>query len=296
MALVVGMVALLHAAGAGVAKQFEDLSVAFHTVGTIALGGAIALAGQIYNLAEHWPAAVMLWGFGAAIAWALLRQWTQAALVAILFPAWLASEWSVRMLERQLSFAAPVASGICALSLVYLSARRETNDSLLRKAFMWLGGIALLPSAIFAAGLSNRTKVDLSVQIIGWSIALLAPIAVAWLLRHRDALWAIVAVGWAGMLGMLNNGPGDRIAIYAWCAVGAVGLAFWGIREARPERVNLGIAGFALTVLCFYFSNVMDKLGRSASLIGMGILFLGGGWMLERMRRNLLARIREEAI
>ena len=28
------------------------------------------------------------------------------------------------------------------------------------------------------------------------------------------------------------------------------------------------MAGFAITILCFYFSSVMDKLGRSASLIG----------------------------
>jgi hypothetical protein len=35
----------------------------------------------------------------------------------------------------------------------------------------------------------------------------------------------------------------------------------------------------------------MDKIGRSASLILMGLLFLGGGWLLERTRRGLLARM-----
>jgi hypothetical protein len=44
-------------------------------------------------------------------------------------------------------------------------------------------------------------------------------------------------------------------------------------------------------VLFFYFSNVMDKLGRSASLAGMGMLFLLGGWMLERTRRQLIASL-----
>jgi hypothetical protein len=73
--------------------------------------------------------------------------------------------------------------------------------------------------------------------------------------------------------------------------VGSVGLAWWGVRESRPERINLAIAGFALTVLCFYFSDVMDKVGRSASLMLMGLLFLGGGWLLERTRRGLLARM-----
>jgi len=41
----------------------------------------------------------------------------------------------------------------------------------------------------------------------------------------------------------------------------------------------------------FYFSNVMDKLGRAASLIGLGVLFLLGGWALERMRRKLVAHV-----
>jgi hypothetical protein len=35
----------------------------------------------------------------------------------------------------------------------------------------------------------------------------------------------------------------------------------------------------------------MDKLGRSASLIGLGLLFLLGGWLLEKTRRRLVARL-----
>ena len=73
--------------------------------------------------------------------------------------------------------------------------------------------------------------------------------------------------------------------------MGACGLAAWGLRDGRPERVNLGIAGLAITVLAFYFSSVMDKLGRSASLMGIGLLFLGGGWLLERTRRRLLTHM-----
>jgi hypothetical protein len=50
------------------------------------------------------------------------------------------------------------------------------------------------------------------------------------------------------------------------------------------------VLGFALTVCCFYFANIFDKLGRSLGLIGLGILFIGGGWWLERTRRRLVAR------
>ena len=78
---------------------------------------------------------------------------------------------------------------------------------------------------------------------------------------------------------------------YVWAGIGSLGLVAWGLLERRKERINLGVAGFALAVFSFYFSNVMDKLGRSASLIGLGVLFLFGGWGLERTRRQLVARV-----
>jgi uncharacterized membrane protein len=70
----------------------------------------------------------------------------------------------------------------------------------------------------------------------------------------------------------------------------------WGVKELRRERINLGIVGFGITVMTFYFSNVMDKLDRSASLIGLGVLFLGMGWALERTRRKLVARVQGVAL
>ena len=93
---------------------------------------------------------------------------------------------------------------------------------------------------------------------------------------------------WVWMLGMMSE---HELPLYAWCALGAIGLVFWGLHEARRERVNLGVAGFAITLFAFYFSSAMDKLGRSLGLIGLGLLFLLGGWQLERLRRRLNARI-----
>lgn len=48
------------------------------------------------------------------------------------------------------------------------------------------------------------------------------------------------------------------------------------------------MVAFAMAVMWFYFSSVMDKLGRSLGLIGLGILFLAGGWVLEQTRRRLV--------
>ena len=84
----------------------------------------------------------------------------------------------------------------------------------------------------------------------------------------------------------------QNVGLHALCALASVGLVVWGLQENRRERINLGVAGFALTIVVFYFSSVMDKLGRSASLVGFGLLFLLGGWQLEQLRRKLVARTR----
>ena len=295
MTLVVVMVGAFHIGGAVTAGRFEGLSVALHAIGTLALGAGIALAGQVFNLSEHWPAAILLWAAGAALAWALLRHWTQAALTAILVPCWLSGEWWQRMNDSGADYMVPVAAGICALSFTYLSARRAPGDDALRQALGWLGGIALLPAACATAMMTWRQAPPWRVQWIAWALAILLPLAIAVLLRGRRAWWNALAIAWTLLLVDANGGHGDRAQVYLWCAVGAVGLAAWGIHEARPARINLAIAGFAITVLLFYFSNVMDKLSRSGSLMALGILFLGGGCLLERTRRRLIAQIRPEA-
>jgi uncharacterized membrane protein len=194
-----------------IAGSFEGLSIALHTIGTIALGAGIALTGQIFNISEHWPGAVLLWAVGSLLAWALLKHWTQATLTAILIPSWLASEWWVRMQDDRTYYGAPISMFLCALAFTYLSARRSSDDSALRKALGWLGGLALLPAAI--------------------AIAVLLTLAV--LLRKGAALWNAAAIAWSLLLVVINGGKDDRLQVYIWCALGAVGLVAWGIRESR---------------------------------------------------------------
>ena len=69
----------------------------------------------------------------------------------------------------------------------------------------------------------------------------------------------------------------------------AVFLCWWGVRLVSRALVNLGIVGFAATVAWFYFSDILNKVNRSLGLIGLGVLFLAGGWALEKLRRRILA-------
>jgi uncharacterized membrane protein len=296
--LVVLLVAIFHVAAAFLADGFPALSTTLHAVGTICLGAGIFLAGQIFNLEEHWPAGLMLWALGASLAWALLRDWPQAALVAVLTPMWLSGEW-IEATGGDVVTDQILAEGLLLLSISYLTALLPEKETTTRKALGWIGGLTVICFAaavpLFASSkFSQNFALPPSYHALGSAAAFALPLAVAWWLRGSAAWMNVIAALWVAVLSATTTqsfGAHRNLSMYALWALGSIGLVAWGLMEARRERINLGVAGFALTVLFFYFSNVMDKLGRSASLIGLGLLFLLGGWLLEQTRRRLVAQL-----
>lgn len=295
-ATVLSKVALFHLAGAWFTARMPRLAVALHGLGTLALGAAVFLAGQIFNLQEHWPGGVMLWALGAALGWGLLRDWVQGTLAAILVPAWLGAEWMEATMHGAASGSERIlAFGVFLFAVTYLSCRQGEQDSLLRRSLGWVGGLALIPGVlgIVAAthdhGWWRNATLGEGTAALGWGLALAVPLGLALRLRGKGAWMNLAAALWGLLLGVTSE---REWSLYAWCGLGALGLVAWGLHEGRRERLNLGMAGFAITMLAFYFSSVMDKLGRSLGLLGLGALFLLGGWQLERLRRRLDARIR----
>ncbi|MGE0029906.1 MAG: DUF2157 domain-containing protein [Steroidobacteraceae bacterium] len=302
-ALVLAMIAVLHAGGALAARSSAGLSAALHAAGTGALGAGIFLSGQIFHMAEHWPGALMLWSFGAAVGVWLLRQWPQVLWLAVLAPAWLWGEW----VEAQPPFGAwrgtsPAAVGAFLFACVYLAASPSGSDARWRRALAWLGAIALIPAAFCLGAAEGWGRFDLPgwerpqiapfALVIAWTLATVLPVALAWFLRGRDTAWLLVALAWAIVVTQVNtSSDAGELGLYALLALGASGIVLWGMKDQQRLAINVGVLGFAVAVLSFYFSSVFDKLGRAFGLIGIGILFIGGGWLLERMRRRLVGRI-----
>ena len=126
-------------------------------------------------------------------------------------------------------------------------------------------------------------------------------IAAGWFLDRKS--WApvlvVAAMAWAlpwAQTSFVEKTAGrtwshsePNMLAYALAAATAVFLVWWGIRNLAKPIVNYGMVAFALTVMWFYFASVMDKLDRSLGLIGLGILFLAGGWALEYTRRRIVA-------
>ena len=294
-AMAVLMVAIFHAGGAYAASRMEAFAIALHGLGTAALGAGIYLSGQIFNMSAHWPAAILMWAVGAWIGWALRRDWVQLTFVALLTPLWVAAEFIDAHPAGGAFFARMLSEGLFLLAITYFTANKA-------RALVWIGGLALLPATITVLFSGEEaTQQDWSATSIFWvcAIAFALPLGAAVVLRGKAAWVNGVAALWVLVLGLIvrdlrffSSHP-DSPMLYLWCGVGAAGLVAWGMYEHRSERINVGMAGFAVTVLAFYFSSVMDILGRSESLIGLGVLFLAGGWALEKLRRRLVAKMRQ---
>jgi len=281
MSTLIAGLAALHIGGALSAPRFRAMSVTLHAVGTVLLGGAILLAGQIFNMQEHWPAAILMWAVGATLGALLIRDWAQFALAAILIPFWLVSEW----LEATAYSNAAIhiaAAGVALLAICYLSVRGHGAHT---AALAWIGGIAVLPAVIVLCTLWHAELAP-SGTAFGCAGAILIPLAFAFVYRRAKVWMNVVAAVWIIALSALNVG----VLPYALCAIGAAAFIAWGIHESRPERINLGMAGFFLNLIFFFFSSVMDKLGRSLSLIALGVVLLAGGWYGEKLRRRFVAR------
>ena len=294
--LVLGMVAIFHLAAGFLGEKVPSVGVALHLVGTVCLGAGIYLSGQIFNLQEHWPGGIMLWAIGAVVGWLVLRQWPQALLAAILVPWWLAGEWTLAT-EHYDASSNILAQGLLLLAILYVSTSPQEPNRYLRLGLRWVGGLALLPLIVSVVATSefrfwHYSPLPSSLRIFGIAAAYLPSIALAVLVRKRRAIPILLSALWVVVLSVLDHHQSTQPNpwIYAWVALGACAFCYWGIQENSKAFINWGCAIFALDVITFYFSDVLDKLGRSMGLILLGAIFLAGGWVLNRLRTDLIAR------
>jgi uncharacterized membrane protein len=298
--LVLAMVAGFHLIAVALGEKVPAIGIALHVAGTACLGAGIYMAGQIFNLEEHWPRGLMLWSLGAVIAWVILKQWPQALLAAVLIPWWLGGEWELATTGNYSGAWNIAAQGFLLLSILYFTTTPKESNRHLRLGLVWLGALGFLPCLgdVIATAEANRWEwrhlpsLPVSLLVIGYAGAYLPVLVFAVITRKRRSLPMFAAAAWVLVLTLVCR----RAALeaspwpYVWIALGACALCYWGIQENRKLFINYGTAIFALDLIGFYFSNVLDKLGRSMGLILLGVIFLAGGWVLNRLRTDLIAR------
>lgn len=298
--LVLGLVAVFHVAAGLVSSKVHSMGVALHFAGTVSLGAGIFLAGQVFNLAEHWPGGVMLWAMGAILAWLVLRHWPQAFAAALLVPAWLGSEWFVATQRYGDAAWNIAAQGFLLLAFAYMSSPITGTRQYFRVALRWAGALMLLPfilDVIFTAEAvfypwRAEPRLPVGLYVFGYLAAYVPILLLLALVRKKQSLPIFVAAGWIFALSLVSRQSQveNHPWIYLWIALGACAFCYWGVSDNRKLFINYGTAIFAIDVLAFYFSQVLDKMGRSMGLILLGAIFLAGGWVLNRLRTDLIAR------
>jgi uncharacterized membrane protein len=309
-AIVIAMVAVFHLSGGFTRDKFIGLSTTLHVVGTVATGAAIALVGQIFNIQEHWPAAVLLWALAAVAGWMLLRDQAQQALSLLLVPAWMISEMSFSM-DRHIGQDVFIGRALFTWAILYLTFFLGSERKVVRGILFAAGAIAAVVGTLLMltgwVSLPQQTFVPFSMRVWAWIAIAAIPLLIAAFHGHKGLVPIALAVGYAIALpwcirvwtetntfganhfSFTRSEP--NFAAHAVVALFAVYICGWGVRIASRMLVNLGIASFAVSVAWFYFSDIFSKVGRSLGLVGLGVLFLAGGWVLERTRRRLMAHM-----
>lgn len=310
--LVLSMVAVFHVAGGLTRSQFESFSTAMHAVGTISTGAAIALVGQIFHIQEHWPAAVLLWAVAAFAGWAILRDQAQQTLALLLLPAWMFCELEFRMDGH---IGEPVYMGrlfflwgVLYLTFFAHSRRRAVWGILFAVSTInVVTGVALMLSN-WESWSSAQSFIPFSTRVWAWIAIAAVPLIVAAFHGHKGlvpiavSIAFVIALPWSyRTITESYNYPNGQhwsytrtdpnLIAHLLVAAFAVFFCWWGVQLVSRALVNLGILGFAASVLWFYWSDLYSKFDRSLGLIGLGILFLAGGWALEKIRRRILTRM-----
>jgi uncharacterized membrane protein len=315
--LVMAMVAVFHIGGGLSRQNFRALSMSLHAVGTLATGAAIALVGQIFNIEEHWPAAILMWAIAALAGWALLQEQAQQVLALLLIPAWIVCEVSFYT-ERYIGRDPYMGRLLFVWAILYLTFFVASKRSAVRWILFAAGAIAaIIGTAFMLAGWASWGRefgfIPFSTRVWAWIAIAALPLIVAAFDGHKGlipvagAVAFVIALPWCQHVWVdydtaydgvrrayTHNEP--NLAAHALAAAFAVFLIWHGVRLASRALVNLGMVGFAIAVGWFYFSNILDKFGRSMGLIGLGILFLLGGWALEKMRRRLIAGMARQTV
>jgi hypothetical protein len=245
-----------------------------------------------------------MWALCAAAGWRFLGDQFQQVLFLLLVPAWIISEWSY-WANTFGGFEVYLARMIAVVAAVYLTAFIHSRREVVFGILFGVAAVALIVAVgIDSDGWSSwvgRTHLPVGLRLAALCV-MVATGVVGWMRERRSTIPVVAVAAMMFVLPWLQamvrsdelRYPYEAPSLLAYVVVAATAmvLVWWGVRERSRAVVNFGIMAFALTVAWFYFSSLMDKLGRSLGLIGLGILFLLGGWLLERFRRRLMEQVR----
>ena len=293
-------------------------AVAFVLLGCIVYGAGVHLIGQIYHVPVNDPNLSLFWFLGVAPLAYVTRSRPVMFLAIVLFLAAVGfrqQEW----LEGLDESVAGIAGLILYLALgAFLFAIGKAKAQL--DGWQGIGGVFMaigLGAAFAALYVLTFRDVFVDVDSIGgaslgyWALtcgaSVVAVALTAWLAWQRaqagdgfpvafaetGAIAVLLVTALVAGLVPVDWEPLYPIVFNALFALLALGLMASGYLRDHEARINLSIGLIAVYVITRYFEYSIDLLDSSLVFFGAGVLLLGGGYLLDRGRRRMLAAMRE---
>ncbi len=299
-------------------NQRTIVGAAIIFLGTLAYGAAIHLVAQVYHLPVNAPNLMALWFLGVLPLAYLTRSqvilveaillflvaagfripvWVDQmnAIPFFVFPVYLSlglmlygigkwqAQWSV---TRGYAPAYEIIGLVTALGAVYLLTFRlwwEKSSFSVKAApestEFWL---VLAISTGLAIGLHLEAVIQGGQRL--WRQVMSYQTLAALLLLAAAYLVVYVPVGGDLVYPLLFN-----FLLF----ISIVGLVFVGYFRGEERIINLALAVFGIDVVTRYLEYSWNLLDRSLVFIVAGLVLLGGGYLLERGRRQVIGRLRQ---
>ena len=307
--------------------DYPRMGTALIFLGCIAYGAAIHLVAQTYHIPVNHPNLVLYWFLGVLPLAYVVRS--QPVLVLALVTGLAAvgfrgQEW---LLEEDFipSLAMPLYL-VLGLFLFAVGRLHESFSSI--RAFtpaFQLVGLLVTFGILYFWGFgdlwdwTDRSRdyagtVWFPVTLEYWAIAAVTVAALAavwvWMALHvrqrqqpfdfllTEAVPSLVLLLFGCLVVFLSFDGETLTPLIAnlLYGLGVVGLAYLGYLRGREALINLSIGLFSVWIFTRYFEYSFDLLDRSVVFIVAGLLLLVGGFLLERARRRVLRRLREQDV
>ena len=307
--------------------DYRRVGVAVILVGAICYGAAIHLVAQAYQIPVNSPNLVLYWFLGVLPLAYLVRSQpvmilalvTGLAAVGFRGQEWLLDEGHIPFL----AFPLYLVLGLALVALAKLQGIFPTTQRFSR--VYETAGLLTVFGAVYLLGFqwvwdefsfigrwSTGDGYTIPVTAEFWAIAgvAVAVAVLAWVLTFVDAsrkgrTWGILIYEGLASLSLLalacavvflgETGTAFYAVLFNLVFLaGVVGLVFLGYARSRESFINLGIIFFCVGVFTRYFEFGFDLLDRSVVFIVAGLILIVGGFLVERGRRRVVDRMREQ--
>ncbi len=301
-------------------RGYPRVGAAIILLGAIFYGASIHLIAQVYQVPVDSPNLVLYWFLGVlplAYVVGVEPLMVLALVLGLAAVGFRGQEW---LLDTEhipfLAFPLYLVLGLTLVALAKLQGVFPTTRSFARvyeivglltvfgavyllgfqrvwSEFRWSGGNGyVLPvTAEFWA----IVGVAVAVAVLAWVLTLLdaSRKGRTWGILLNEGLASLSLLALAGVVVFLGE-TGTAFLFNLVLLAGVVGLVFLGYVRSREFLINLGIIFFCIGVFTRYFEFGFGLLDRSVVFIVAGLILIIGGFLVERGRRRVVDRMREQ--